>query len=40
MNDSRKEEIVKAKIVSKKVYSPVGSIEKFNFVIFGKDNID
>lgn len=36
-NESGKEETVKAKIVSKKVYSPIGSIERFNFVIFEKE---
>ena len=37
-NENGKEETVKAKIVSKKIYSPVGSIERVNFVIFEKQN--
>ncbi len=36
-NEEGKEETVKAKIVSKKIYTPVGSIERFNFVIFEKE---
>ena len=37
-NEIGNEEIVNAKIVSKKTYSPVGSIEQLNFVIFEKQN--
>ncbi len=37
-NENGNNEIANAKIVSKKIYSPVGSIERFNFVIFEKQN--
>ncbi len=37
-NEIGKPETVKAKIVFKKTYSPMGSIEQFNFVIFEKQN--
>lgn len=37
-NENGSKETVEAKIVSKKIYSPVGSIERFNFAIFEKQN--
>ncbi len=37
-NETSNKETVTAKILSKKIYTPIGSIEKFNFVIFEKQN--
>ncbi len=38
INENGPVQTAKAKILSKKTYSPVGSLEKFNFVIFEKEN--
>ena len=37
-NETGEKEIEQAKIVSKKIYSPPKSIERFNFIIFEKQN--